>query len=399
MYLFVLCIWLTAPSYVLQDTYPTSDVIWFCLIESQVWLVSLESNGDGKPTPCALKIVSKRQVLQEKMVESIMREKNVMESCVHPFLMNMMSSFQDEDYLYFVLDLYLGGELFDVLYSNDKRGHLDNKSWRASELYKSFGPEDDKNALSRYGVAGVGVRQAVFYSACIIDGLAYLHNRRIAYRDLKPENILMNAKGYCVIIDMGFSKIVLDKTYTLCGTPEYLAPEIITNKGHDHVADYWSFACLLYEVIVGKTPFITKGIDQMSLMKRIVRRQYTFPDKFAVERVNTLASFSLSSNSGTGLDDSLCHWKDLVSRLLMTKSVNRLGNLRNGVDDILRHDWFANIDFHEFRNQSKPAPWVPDIGDPLDKSHGDSNSSTRKEKPEVFRSKLSVEDQAAFAGF
>lgn len=157
MYLFVLCIWLTAPSYVLQDIHPTSDVIWFCLIESQVWLVSLESNGNDKPTPCALKIVSKRQVLQEKMVESIMREKNVMESCVHPFLMNMISSFQDEDYLYFVLDLYLGGELFDVLYSKNKRGNLDNKSWRASELYKSFGPEDDKNALSRYGVAGVGV--------------------------------------------------------------------------------------------------------------------------------------------------------------------------------------------------------------------------------------------------
>jgi len=350
--------------------------------------VTLETNGKDKPTPWALKIVSKRQVLQQKMVESTMREKNVMESCVHPFLMNMVSSFQDENYLYFVLDLNPGGELFDLLYSKDKRGDSENKSWKESKFYISFGPEDDKKALSRNGVAGLGVRQAVFYSACIIDGLAYLHSRRIAHRDLKAENILMNGKGYCVIIDMGFAKIVLDKTYTMCGTPEYIAPEIIANKGHDHVADYWSFACLLYEMIVGQTPFFTAGIDQLSLLKRIVKAQYTFPDELA----------ALSSGSGRGLDDALSHWKDLVSRLLKNRSLERLGNLRNGIDDILDHDWFSNIDFNEFRNQSISAPWVPDVGDPLDKSHG-GNSFRKAETPEVFMSKLSNEDQTAFEGF
>ncbi len=347
--------------------------------------MTLETNGEDKPTPWALKIVSKRQVLEEKIVESVMREKNVMESCVHPFLMNMVSNFQDENYLYFVLDVNLGGELFDLLYSTGKRGNLENKSWKESKFYLSFGPEDDKQALSRYGVAGLGVRQAVFYSACIIDGLTYLHNRRIAHRDLKPENILMNGKGYCVIIDMGFAKIVLDKTYTMCGTPEYIAPEIIANKGHDHVADYWSFACLLYEMVVGQTPFFTAGIDQLSLMKRIVKAQYTFPDELD----------ALSGGSGSGLDDALCHWKDLVSRLLKRNLVERLGNLRNGDDDILDHDWFSNIDFNEFRNQSIASPWVPEVGDPLDNSHG-SNSFRQQE---TFTSKLSDEDQAAFEGF
>ena len=347
--------------------------------------MTLETNSEDKPTPCALKIVSKRQVLEEKMVDSIMREKNVMESCAHPFLMNMVSSFQDENFLYFVLDVNLGGELADLLYSTDKRGNLENKSWKESKFHLAFGPEDDKQALSRYGVTGLGVRHAVFYSACIIDGLTYLHNRRIAHRDLKPENILMNRKGYCVIIDMGFAKIVLDKTYTMCGTPEYIAPEIIANKGHDHVADYWSFACLLYEMVVGQTPFFTAGIDQLSLMKRIVKAQYTFPDELD----------ALSSGSGSGLDDALCHWKDLVSRLLKNRSLERLGNLRNGVDDILDHDWFSNIDFNEFRNQSIAAPWVPEVGDPLDKSHG----RNRFRIPRSFGSKLSDEDQAVFVGF
>ncbi len=347
--------------------------------------MTLESNDKDKPTPCALKIVSKRQVLEEKMVESIMREKNVMESCVHPFLMNMVSSFQDENYLYFVLGLNLGGELADLLYSEDKRGNLENNSWKESKFYISFGPEDDKEALSRYGVAGLGVRQAVFYSACIIDGLAYLHDHRIAHRDLKAENILMNKNGYCVIIDMGFAKIVLDKTYTMCGTPEYVAPEIIANKGHDHVADYWSFACLLYEMIVGQTPFFTVFSDQLSLLKRIVKAQYTFPDELAAP----------SSDSGSGLDGALCHWKDLVSRLLKKKPLERLGNFRNGVNDILDHDWFSNIDFNEFRNQMEIAPWVPDVGDPLDKSHGSDSFRF----PWSFGSKLTDEDQAAFVGF
>jgi protein kinase A len=346
--------------------------------------VTLESNGKNAPTPYALKIVGKRQVLEQKMVRSIMSEKNIMESCVHPFLMNMVSSFQDENNLYFVLDLYLGGELFDVIYSSDK-SQLDNKSWKASKFYESFGSEDEQKALKRYGTAGLGVRQAVFYSACIIDGLTYLHNRRVAYRDLKPENVLINEKGYCVIIDYGFAKIVLDKTFTMCGTPEYIAPEIIASKGHDHVADYWSFACILYEMIVGRTPFfIKKGQDHLSLLKRIFKAQYTFPEKLA----------ALRGSNGSGLNDALCHWKDLISRLLKSKPVERLGNFRNGVDDILEHDWFARIDFNSFRNQSEPAPYVPGVGDLLDKSLGRDMFKT-----EVIKYKLTDEEQAAFVGF
>ena len=114
-----------------------------------------------------------------------------------------------------------------------------SKSWPISKFYSSFGPEVDTNPDK-----GVAVRKAVFYSACVIDAFAHLYNRRIVYRDLKPENIMLDSKGYCVIVDMGFAKIVLDKTYTMCGTAEYISPEVILNIGHNHSADHWSFGCL-----------------------------------------------------------------------------------------------------------------------------------------------------------
>jgi len=350
----------------------------------KVWLVTPKSNTKDKPTPYALKMVSKRQLLQQKLTVTVLREKNVMESIDHPLLMNMVSSFQDENYLYFVMDLILGGELFELLYSNGK-ANTENAAWKESVFYNSFGTVKEKRVK---GLAGIGVRKAVFYGACVIDAFAYLHNRRIAYRDLKPENILLDQKGYCVVVDFGFAKVVLDKTYTMCGTPEYLAPEVIVNKGHNHAADYWSYACLLYELLVGQTPFFQAGVDQMTLLKRIVRAQYTFPDKIA----------KLNPDSSNGLDKTLCHWKDLISRLLQPKAVERIGNLRNGIEDILDHDWFANVDFADFRNQSIPAPWVPTIVDPLDTSHF-GNDFRQEEKKEIFMNKLSAKDQEVFRDF
>lgn len=350
----------------------------------KVWLVTPKSNTKDKPTPYALKMVSKRQLLQQKLTVTVLREKNVMESIDHPLLMKMVSSFQDENYLYFVMDLILGGELFELLYSNGK-ANTDNAAWKESVFYKSFGHEKEKPIK---GLAGIGVRKALFYGACVIDAFAYLHNRRIVYRDLKPENILLDEKGYCIVVDFGFAKVVLDKTYTMCGTPEYLAPEVIVNKGHNHAADYWSFACLLYELMVGQTPFFQAGLDQMSLLKKIVRAQYTFPGKTA----------KLNPDSSNVLDKTLCHWKDLISRLLTPKAMERIGNLRNGIEDILDHDWFANVDFAEFRKQSIPAPWVPTIVDPLDTSHFGNNFG-QEEKKEIFMNKLSAKDQEVFRAF
>jgi hypothetical protein len=130
---------------------------------------------------------------------------------------------------------------------------------------------------------------------------------------------------------------------------------------------------------------MTAGIDQMSLLKGITKAQYKFPSKLS----------SLQSSGGSGLDTALFHWKDLISRLLKPNSVERLGNLQHGVEDIMNHRVFASIDFVEFRNQKNPAPWVPNSGDQLDMSHAYGHI----EKPEVFTAKISDKDQAAFAGF
>ncbi len=201
--------------------------------------------------------------------------------------------------------------------------------------------------------------------------------------------MLINSNGYVIVVDMGFAKVVPDKTFTMCGTPEYIAPEIVTSLGHNHSADHWSFGCLLYELIVGQTPFYDAGLDQLSMLKLIVKAQYNYPTKIA----------QLSSGSGSGLNDSLCHWKDLVSRLLKSKMVERIGNLRNGICDILDHDWFANIDFNELRSHGVPGPWLPSVKDPLDKSNFDGKFAREEKSQEKFYRKISEKDQAVFQSF
>jgi protein kinase A len=167
----------------------------------KVWLA--KHNNSGKPY--ALKMLNKREIIGHHQVEGVIREKNIMTSIDHPFVISLVSTYQDDKHLYMLLELVQGGELFSVIHTE-----------------------------SRDGIANANSR---FYAACILESLAHLHHRHISYRDLKPENILINSLGYCVLVDLGFAKIVMDKTYTLCGTPEYLAPEIILSKGHDKGVD------------------------------------------------------------------------------------------------------------------------------------------------------------------
>jgi len=346
----------------------------------KVWLVTSKNEIASNRESYALKIMSKRQILNQQMVKPVMREKNVMESVVgHPFLLHMVSSFQDENYLYFVNDLIIGGELFDILYGKSRVSSKQDLIWKESLFYQSFGSEEDRPL----GKSGLGVRQATFYSACVIDAFSYLHNRRIVYRDLKPENVMINSKGYAVIVDMGFAKVVPQQTFTMCGTLEYIAPELISNRGHNQSADYWSFGCLVYEMIAGKTPFISPGISQIGLLKNILRGRYTFPPQVHVMEIH--------SSDVTKLDKALISWIDLVRRLLKQKS-ERLGNLQCGIEDILSHSWFNNINFNELRKQNFPGP--VSIGNPLE-----NVNITCDTKPEKFRAPLSDADQEVFKDF
>jgi serine/threonine protein kinase len=184
--------------------------------------------------------------------------------------------------------------------------------------------------------------QAKFYSAHIITIFEYLHSKNIIYRDLKPENILINVNGYLKLTDFGFAKVVEGKTYTLCGTPEYLAPEIILNKGHGKAVDWWTLGILLYEMIVGIDPF--NDDDPMMIYQKIIKGKIKFPKN--IEKYILIIS-----------RDS----KSLVKHLLTADVTKRYGCLKNGVKDIIEHRWFKGFDWRGLLFMNLEAYYVPKV--------------------------------------
>lgn len=307
----------------------------------RVWLVSHNETN----TPFALKEMSKLKILESQQLKSLQREKEFLSSLEHPFILHLVACFQDQSSVYLLLPVIPGGELFSILRRQRPRGR------------------------------GLPNDSAAFYAACVIEGLSHLHERKIAYRDLKLENVLIDEEGYCKIVDLGFAKVVETKTFTLVGTPEYLAPETILSKGHDKAVDYWAFGVLIYELVVGKSPFYLRGSSQIDIFKRIVLGQYTIPDY---------------------VHDLLKH---LVQKLLTRNPSKRLGNLKNGPIDIKRHFWFgdSNVLFPSIRRKQTPAPWVPELKDPFDNSNFDDFS--RLENIEGTDRQLTKEEQEKFEGF
>ena len=193
----------------------------------------------------AMKMLSKQHIVENNEIEHTMSERAILEKIHHPFLVNLNYSFQTEDKLYFILDFVNGGELFY---------HLQKE--------KRFSFE-----------------RARFYAAEILLGLEALHNAGIIYRDLKPENLLLNSDGHICITDFGLSKQGLntpnDKTDTFCGTPEYLAPEILLGQGYGKGVDWWSFGSLLYEMLTGLPPFYSQDVQEM--YRKIINDKLSFP--------------------------------------------------------------------------------------------------------------------------
>jgi protein kinase A len=302
-----------------------------------VWLTTTKADN----IPYALKTISKRQLIQANQFTGVIREKVIMGSIQHPFILGLVGSFQDDSFLYLLLPLIQGGELFNVIHT-DKRDGISNEA-------------------------------SIFYAACILEALGHLHARNIVYRDMKPENALIDSNGYCIMVDLGFAKIVVDKTYTLCGTPEYLAPEIIMSKGHDKAVDYWSFGVLIYEMLVGRSPFYFYGTDQVSLFKRIVMVKYSCPAS-----VNEDA-------------------KDLIKQLLTRRQASRIGNLSAGYVDVKEHPWFKTLDFEQLNELKIKAPWIPTIKNPLDSSHFEDFS--REEKENDAGRPCSAKEQKLFGDF
>jgi CRP-like cAMP-binding protein len=197
----------------------------------------------------ALKAMLKSEIVAHKQQANVMNEKNVMISSNHTFVLRLYQTFKDSKKLYMLLEFIQGGELFSVLHT-----------------------------ASGDGVPDPSVK---FYGSAVLLALGYLHSKDIAYRDMKPENCLIDKHGYPKLVDFGFAKVITGKSFTLCGTPEYLAPELVLARGHNKAVDYWAFGILLYEMEAGYSPFSDpQGMDQVVICKNIVNGRLTFPRTF-----------------------------------------------------------------------------------------------------------------------
>jgi len=256
----------------------------------------------------ALKIIKKSEVIRLKQVEHVKAEKQILSSISHPFIVDLLASFQDEQRLYLLMEYVNGGELFSYL---RREGRLPND-------------------------------HAAFYAAETILAFEYLHSMNVVYRDLKPENLLLDWQGHIKITDFGFAKVVEDRTWTLCGTPEYLAPEIIQSKGHGKSVDWWALGILIFEMIAGYPPFYDDtpfGIYQKVLAGRI-----DFPKNFDARA------------------------RDLVKRLLTHDRAKRYGCLKDGANDIKDHKWLKSINWALCLRRGLSPPFIPNVESPDDTS-------------------------------
>ena len=254
----------------------------------------------------AIKSLSKSSIIQQKQVDHVMSEFMILRQIEHPLLVYLDSYFQNDSTIRFVTEYVQGGELFTYLRSV---GRLSND-------------------------------HAKFYAAQVVVMLEYLHSKSIIYRDLKPENLLIGADGYLKLTDFGFAKVVVDRTYTICGTPEYIAPEILLNKGHGKPVDWWSLGVLIYELLVGIDPFTAEY--PMQIYENIIRCKVKFPKNI----------------------DS--QGRRLVRHLLTKDLSKRFGNLKGGVNDIKFHKWFSGINWQKIIMGEAKAPYVPTIAGPDD---------------------------------
>ncbi|XP_066589420.1 cGMP-dependent protein kinase, isozyme 2 forms cD5/T2 isoform X3 [Prorops nasuta] len=263
----------------------------------------------------ALKQMKKAQIVETRQQQHIMSEKRIMGEADCDFVVKLFKTFKDRKYLYMLMEACLGGELWTVL--RDK-GHFDDGTTR-------------------------------FYTACVVEAFDYLHSRNIIYRDLKPENLLLDNQGYVKLVDFGFAKRLEHgrKTWTFCGTPEYVAPEVILNRGHDISADYWSLGVLMYELLTGTPPFT--GSDPMKTYNIILK---------GIDAIEFPRSITRNATA-------------LIKKLCRDNPAERLGYQKGGISEIQKHKWFDGFNWEGLRSRTLEPPIMPRVQSATDTANFD----------------------------
>jgi len=257
----------------------------------------------------AMKMLRKENVIKRNQEEHTKTERSVLEAVSHPFIVTLHYAFQTPKKLYMVLEFCPGGELF--------------------------------YHLSRAGRFSEG--RALFYTAETTSAIAYLHSLRIIYRDLKPENLLLDADGHCKITDFGLSKEGIEDNIsakTMCGTPEYLAPEIVEKKGHGRAVDWYSIGALTYEMLTGLPPYYTR--DREKLFQRIRKGDLPYPGYI------TAVS------------------KSFLQSMLNRDPEKRLGGGATDGEEVKRHPFFKNLDWMKLDARKIEPPFKPVLKDEHD---------------------------------
>uniref|UniRef100_G3UKN4 protein kinase C n=1 Tax=Loxodonta africana TaxID=9785 RepID=G3UKN4_LOXAF len=304
----------------------------------------VQFKGTGKYY--AIKALKKQEVLGRDEIESLYCEKRILEAvgCTgHPFLLSLLACFQTPSHTCFVTEFAPGGDLM-------------------MQIHEDVFPEP----------------QARFYLACVVLGLQFLHEKKIIYRDLKLDNLLLDAQGFLKIADFGLCKEGIgfgDRTSTFCGTPEFLAPEVLTQEAYTRAVDWWGLGVLLYEMLVGECPF--PGDTEEEVFDCIVNEDAPYPRFLSVQAL------------------------ELIQKLLQKCPEQRLGAGERDAEEIKIQAFFRATDWQAMLTRTVQPPFVPTLCGPADLRYfeGEFTGLPPALTPPDPRSPLTARQQAAFQDF
>ncbi|MCJ1261593.1 Serine/threonine kinase [Lobaria immixta] len=292
----------------------------------------------------AIKVLKKEFIIENDEVESTKSEKRVFliaNKERHPFLLNLHACFQTETRVYFVMEYISGGDLMLHI----QRGQF-------------------------------GTKRAQFYAAEVCLALKYFHENGVIYRDLKLDNILLTLDGHIKIADYGLCKEEMwygSSTSTFCGTPEFMAPEILLDKKYGRAVDWWAFGVLIYQMLLQQSPF--RGDDEDEIYDAILADEPLYPIHMPRDSVS------------------------ILQKLLTREPELRLGSGPTDAQEIMSHSFFRNVNWDDFRDKKVPPPFQPQIKDPTDTSNFDPEFTSVTPVLTPVQSVLTQAMQEEFRGF